>query len=1028
MGHSFRRWVFFLGVWLCGCSVGGSNVDKRGTSGASGANGVATDGSGGGGFRVAPGVRGSCDGGSTVTIKSLEPGLHTQGVSGGDDCAQVIDWSDGADAGTPEVPEPPPHETYECPENQLRVHIREMWSSLASPSLNQFESRPLAVVIVDPNWNEYAARPESAGCDWYAACVPTSVLSSFHLKAIGPDACAPGNSSGGFDASSLSGGSDIWIDYAGSNLAADYASYPNVPVGERQFQVVGDANSISAPLCAAGAPDTTIPEGYTKLHLRWMWGDPEKTGFSGTACGASKLGVESPPYPTSLVVARDGCNAGAALLEFQNSDCPWYSVLIPNGAWAGSITVRYPDNSAQLYSPALKLPQPRTQNEYWLAYNGAPDDHASYGSACSNWSQRANVYYFYTKNPGPGYAGCGSDSDVRTDPCNPPVPDGFSTVHFRYIWAGQKTFTFFPKPALMPRWMVLEVNGGGGNKDIICFRETDRPWFNCPVPNAEFFAGATWRAVDKAHTPEWNTVMPRTDFPAKAGEYWLRWDYGKPDIPSTGRFKFFDYYPDATNGDWSATGNWADKACAPKPPETVSPIGFGGWFPYQRTGYAYPFGASLAHTYPERGKVQDLLNAFTYERYLLWKEHYVTHDSLTCGAGTARVRTDPPETVSEGQGYGIAISAAMGDKVLFDQLWNFVRHFLSQSKKKYCGGLMGWMWDSATACRALDAPCDPDTGSCGGNTDSAFDGDVDIGIGLVYAARQWPEYTDAALNWLLKMECEINTSNGQWNYPTPGDTWDKSCDKYPNEPCHYQAGQNGSVNLSYYPPGYFRVFGDFLAASLGPTYSDSQKQAHRQLWYKTAQTTYELVERCYDASGVQAGLVTDWGHYATPCDANTDNYNWSRALWRIGVDAAWFGNRTDLPENAAGSSRHYAGKSSIQAKVDAIQRFYANFHLANPPEPNANRFSTICQELTPAGTVTGCDPGIGHNSYFVNTAMSAFVSVFDDSGNTTPAIRREALEEAVSTTVQNDRYYQESLGVYTMLFLSGNFPNPMQVP
>ena len=133
MGHSFRRWVFFLGVWLCGCSVGGSNVDKRGTSGASGANGVATDGSGGGGFRVAPGVRGSCDGGSTVTIKSLEPGLHTQGVSGGDDCAQVIDWSDGADAGTPEVPEPPPHETYECPENQLRVHIREMWSSLASP-------------------------------------------------------------------------------------------------------------------------------------------------------------------------------------------------------------------------------------------------------------------------------------------------------------------------------------------------------------------------------------------------------------------------------------------------------------------------------------------------------------------------------------------------------------------------------------------------------------------------------------------------------------------------------------------------------------------------------------------------------------------------------------------------------------------------------------------------------------------------------------------------------------------------------
>jgi hypothetical protein len=43
-------------------------------------------------------------------------------------------------------------------------------------------------------------------------------------------------------------------------------------------------------------------------------------------------------------------------------------------------------------------------------------------------------------------------------------------------------------------------------------------------------------------------------------------------------------------------------------------------------------------------------------------------------------------------------------------------------------------------------------------------------------------------------------------------------------------------------------------------------------------------------------------------------------------------------------------------------------------------------------------------------------------------IRQEALEEAVSTTVENDRYYQESLGVYSMLFLTGNFPNPMLVP
>jgi hypothetical protein len=278
------------------------------------------------------------------------------------------------------------------------------------------------------------------------------------------------------------------------------------------------------------------------------------------------------------------------------------------------------------------------------------------------------------------------------------------------------------------------------------------------------------------------------------------------------------------------------------------------------------------------------------------------------------------------------------------------------------------------------------------------------------------------------MECEVNASNPGYNYPAPGDPWDKSCDQYPNAPCHYTTGQNGSVNLSYYPPGYFRVFGDFLKTSLDSSHSAADREGHRQFWYSTARTVYELLERCYDASGVQVGLVTDWGHYATPCDANTDNYNWSRSLWRVAIDAAWFGNRTDLPENNPKASEHFTPKSRIQAKIDAIQDFYANFYLKNPPEPNANRFSTICQNLTPAGTVTGCDPGFGHNSYFVNTAMSAFVSVFDDSGKTTPSIRREAMEEAVSTTVENDKYFQESLGVYTMLFISGNFPDPMAVP
>ena len=151
-------------------------------------------------------------------------------------------------------------------------------------------------------------------------------------------------------------------------------------------------------------------------------------------------------------------------------------------------------------------------------------------------------------------------------------------------------------------------------------------------------------------------------------------------------------------------------------------------------------------------------------------------------------------------------------------------------------------------------------------------------------------------------------------------------------------------------------------------------------------------------------------------------------MWRVGIDAAWFGDNTSLPENAANSSKHYPGKTRIQAEIDNVQGYFNNFYKKNPPEPNANRFSTICDVLSPSGTVTNCDPANGHNSYTVNSAMCAYASVFDNGGATTPDIRQEAIEEAVSTTVENDRYLQEPLGVYSMLFLSGNFPNPMTVP
>jgi hypothetical protein len=249
---------------------------------------------------------------------------------------------------------------------------------------------------------------------------------------------------------------------------------------------------------------------------------------------------------------------------------------------------------------------------------------------------------------------------------------------------------------------------------------------------------------------------------------------------------------------------------------------------------------------------------------------------------------------------------------------------------------------------------------------------------------------------------------------------------YPSQACYYGAKQDIKIRLDYYPPGYFRAFGDFLA-KLDSSAKASNGQTHHDFWYKTAETVYKMLEQCYDSSA-NPGLVGDVGSIASPCaSAAGGTYEELRSLWRVGIDAAWFGNAT-LPETAKNSSTHYGPKSQMQAKIDNSQDFFTNFYKKNPVETNANRFSSICDGLNGTGTVTKCDPALGHNSYTVNMGMCSYVSMFDDGGVTTSDIRREAIEEAISTTIENDHYFQESLGVYSTLFLTGNFPNPMTVP
>ena len=113
-----------------------------------------------------------------------------------------------------------------------------------------------------------------------------------------------------------------------------------------------------------------------------------------------------------------------------------------------------------------------------------------------------------------------------------------------------------------------------------------------------------------------------------------------------------------------------------------------------------------------------------------------------------------------------------------------------------------------------------------------------------------------------------------------------------------------------------------------------------------------MVERCYDQTGVHPGLIGERGDIIAALRERR-----RRPALRVGPLSLASRHRRglvrqqpSLPENKPELvARTTAGKSRIQAKMDTSQDFFTNFYKNNPPEPNANRFSTICHQLGPAG-------------------------------------------------------------------------------
>ena len=390
----------------------------------------------------------------------------------------------------------------------------------------------------------------------------------------------------------------------------------------------------------------------------------------------------------------------------------------------------------------------------------------------------------------------------------------------------------------------------------------------------------------------------------------------------------------------------------------------------------HPFPQHVAYSpggikpnHRSQSQLDDDVRAF----YDYWKSRYLM-DAGTNAQGEQMYRvsygdTNPDRTVSEGQGYGMIITAIMAGydiqaQVYFDGLWRYARAHPSDVDPR----LMGWQ-----------APPDPATGN-----DSAFDGDADMAYGLLLAHAQWGDsgdidyMTEASTLLTAIKESTIGpashlTKLGDWVVDGDGDGYNQ-----------------WTPRSSDFMPGHFRTWG--RATNDVPFWD--QVVAAIQSDIDGIQTNYSP----------NTGLLPDFivretgGHAPKPAPPNFleglhdghHDYNAGRVPWRIGTDA--------LLNNDA--------KSFAQAQK------MANWIVQSTNGNPAN--------IKPGYMLDGAP----YDNYFT----SFFVAPFGVAAMTTPG-NQTYLNNLYDLIYQrHEDYYEDSVNLLSMLVMTGNFWDPFDAP
>lgn len=257
-------------------------------------------------------------------------------------------------------------------------------------------------------------------------------------------------------------------------------------------------------------------------------------------------------------------------------------------------------------------------------------------------------------------------------------------------------------------------------------------------------------------------------------------------------------------------------------------------------GTAVPFGSNS-----KVGSCDPIPNAADYNRaiseaYNRWKQKFVAADGGV---------VDPEEgnrVVSEAIGYGMLITAAMGDKETFDKIWGWGKRFTNDPPTT----LLGWL---------------------NGGNNSATDADTDMAYALLMAAKQWGGNYTAAGNALAQLAAQRDTQN---NVLVAGEQF------------------KTAVNPSYYSPGFYRAFSGWdtiTTATKGVL--DTCSQGFGGLLPDWCNLSGQPVGAAQTGAQVTAATVCESAN--TPCLA----YDGARVPWRLGFDVCMGGSTKGLLES-----------------------------------------------------------------------------------------------------------------------------------